>query len=195
MHVLIIDNGTLNLEQLKKVIHGSSDVISYSQIKEKTAEYFQKYDTVILSGGSAFPIVGNETILHDEISLIRNLNKPIFGICYGFELIAAAFGAELERKHNKIHGTIEMKVIESDKIFKDIPNFKVYESHRWVVKEIPDCLLALARSKDGIEAFKHKTLPIYAVQFHPEMHVDQTCGNTILQNFLSSLVSQDLENF
>lgn len=192
MKVLIIDNGTLNLEQLRKVINDSSDVISYSQIKEKPTAYFDEYTAVILSGGSTFPIVGNETILNDEISLIKNLNKPIFGICYGFELIAAAFGAELERKHNKVHGIIEMEVTQSDKVFKDIQNFNVYESHRWVVKEIPECLLALARSKDGIEAFKHKTLPIYGVQFHPEMFIDTTCGNKILLNFLSSLAPNSL---
>jgi GMP synthase (glutamine-hydrolysing) len=79
-------------------------------------------------------------------------------------------------------------VVEPDKIFVNIPNFQVFESHRWVVREPINEFKVLARSKDGVEVIKHKNKPIYAVQFHPEMFMDQTCGDECFNNFLNSVV-------
>lgn len=194
MKTLIIDNGTTYLEQLKKLIDGSIEVITYSEIVEKGNDYFEQFDVVILSGGHSFSVVGNEGILYTEMSLIKNLNKPIFGICYGFELIADTFGAKLVRMENKEHGILDIEVVKQDDIFQKIPNFKVFENHRWVVQEVSDDLLVLAKSKDGVEAIKHKTRPIYGVQFHPEMFVDQTCGNEIFNSFVASVKSTKSNN-
>jgi len=187
MKILIIDNGTSYLAQLKKLIDGLVDVISYSEIAEKNDEYFEQFNAIVLSGGHSFPVTGNETALQSEIYLIKNIHKPIFGICYGFELIAHTFGAKLEQLKNKEHGIIDIEVIQQNDIFQNILSFKVFESHRWVVQEPLDDLLVLAKSKNGVEAIKHKTYPIYAVQFHPEMFIDETCGDEIFNNFLNSL--------
>lgn len=78
-------------------------------------------------------------------------------------------------------GTISTK----DDLFLGIDKFSVYEAHRFVVRETPPELIVLAKSKDGIEAFKHISLPIYGVQFHPEMFIDQTAGKSVFENFLS----------
>lgn len=185
MIILIIDNGTSYLPQLKKLINDEVEVISYSQITKKSDDYFKHFDAVILSGGHSVPVVKNEIKLGAEVYLIKNIKKPIFGICYGFEIIASTFGANLEQMKNKEHGILDIKVVIQDDIFKNIPNFKVFESHRWVVKEMSKDLIPLARSKDGVEAIKHINLPIYGVQFHPEILVDQTCGDEIFRNFIS----------
>ena len=183
MKILVIDNGTSYLNQLKSLLSGASlDVINYSEINQANSESF---DAIILSGGHNFPVNGNEYRLEKEMNLVRNSNKPIFGICFGFELIASMFGAKLELMENKEHGILDIQVIKSDKIFLKIPNFQVFESHRWVVKKPVHDLIALAQSKDGIEAIKHRTRPIYAAQFHPEMFTDKTCGDEIFHNFLN----------
>jgi len=184
MKVLIIDNSTSYLNQLQSLLppEASHTTIDFSEIDKDTAENF---DVAILSGGHSFPVAGNENRLEKEIDFVSNYKKPIFGICFGFELIASIFGAKLEQMERKEHGVLNIEVIEPDDIFLNTPNFSVYESHRWVVREPGEQFITLAKSKDGVEAIKHKTRPIYAVQFHPEMFIDKTCGDEIFHNFLN----------
>lgn len=182
MKILVVDNGTSYLEQLKDLLSGHDFfVIRYSDIRDVRSDDF---DAIILSGGHDFPVNGNGEKLKKEIDLINTAGKPILGICFGFELIAYIFGSKLEMMRDKEHGILDIFVVEPDEIFTDIPNFKVYESHRWVIKEPAKDLIVLACSKDGIEAIKHKNKPIYGVQFHPEMFIEKTCGDEIFRNFL-----------
>lgn len=182
MKVLIIDNGTGYLNQLQSLLPlgTSHTTIAFSEIDRDAAGNF---DVAILSGGHSFPVVGNENRLKKEIDFVSNYQGPIFGICFGFELIASTFGAKLERMESKEHGVLDIEVVEPDKIFLNIPNFSVYESHRWIVRDPGEQFITLAQSKDGVEAIKHKIRPIYAVQFHPEMFIDKTCGDEIFHNF------------
>lgn len=185
MKVLLVDNGTQHLISLKRLLEQTTlTVIKYPELNPSNTKDF---DLIVLSGGPSSPTQGNETRFQKEINIIKNHPKPIFGICFGFELIAYTFGAKLQHLPKKEHGILDIQILRSDKIFQNIPNFQVFEAHRWVIKETTDKLTALASSKDGIEAIKHKTSPIYAVQFHPEMFVKKTCGEEIFQNFLASL--------
>ena len=185
MKLLIIDNGTSYLPQLLNLVGNNFYcVIKYFELDSIN---IRDYDAVVLSGGHDIPISGNEDVYKTELDLVRNLEKPIFGICFGFEIIARAFGAKLEQMPVREHGVLDIEIVEPDKIFVGIKDFQVFESHRWVVKEPIKDLLMLARSKDGIEAIKHKIRPIYAVQFHPEMFIEKTCGDEIFRNFLNIL--------
>ncbi len=183
MKILIVNNGTKHLEQLQDLLPRGTvhTTVAFSEIDKDKAESF---DLTILSGGYSFPVLGNEEKLKKEIAFITHYKKPIFGICFGFELIAFTFGAQLERMEKKERGILTVEVLEPDSIFLNISHFDVFEAHRWVVKELGSTCIALAKSKDGIEAIKHKTRPMYAVQFHPEMFVDKTCGDEIFRNFL-----------
>lgn len=182
MHILLVDNGTSYISQLKRLLSGHAfDVVKYSEISTLD---MKPYSAIILSGGHTFAVQGNGDRLKNEINLIKESDKPVFGICFGFEVIAHAYGSKLELMQSKEQGIIDITVVEPDPIFKNLPNFQVFESHRWVVKESSSELIPLARSKDGVEAVKHRSKPIYAVQFHPEMFVEKTCGDEIFFNFL-----------
>ncbi len=182
MRFLIIDNDTSYLPQIKELLSDhSSRVVDNSEIDTINPDEF---DVIILSGSHDFPVKGNEELLQDEMNLVLNCKKPIFGICFGFQVIARAFGADLELMENREEGMLDIKVMEQDKVFNGISNFRVFENHRWVVKEVPDELIPLACSKDGIEVIKHRSKPIYAVQFHPELFVEKSCGDEIFNNFL-----------
>jgi GMP synthase (glutamine-hydrolysing) len=139
---------------------------------------------VMLSGGHNFTIIGHEDLLQDEIKLIKTFKGPILGICFGFELIAHTFGAKMKELPGKENGVISINVIEKDEIFIGLDDFEVFENHRWVVDKLSDNLLALAESKDGFESIKHKDMPIYGVQFHPEMFVANKDGEKIFHNFV-----------
>lgn len=182
MKILIVDNGTSYIESLKQLLVDKTfEVIPFSELSVKKEKDF---DLFILSGGHSFPVVGNDFLLEKEIEFIRNCKKPILGICFGFELVAHVFGAVLQEMKEKEKGFIDIVVIEPDDLFLAVTNFSVFESHRWVVTSLGGTVIPLAESKDGIEVIKHKQLPIYGVQFHPEMFVEQTCGREIFNNFL-----------
>lgn len=132
MKILIVDNGTKHLRMLKKLlINIPFEIINYSDINIVQS---QKFDAVILSGGHNFPVFGNEHLLQDELNFVKKSKSKIFGICFGFQLIASAFGAELKLLQKKEHGIIDIQITSPDKIFLNIPNFRVFEGHRWVVK-------------------------------------------------------------
>jgi GMP synthase-like glutamine amidotransferase len=185
MKILIVDNGTSYLPQLITLLGDNIfHVVKYSEISFVIDNDF---DAIVLSGGHDFSVSGNEDMFRKEMDFVKNSNKPIFGICLGFEIIASAFGAKLELMEKKERGILDIQITKPDEIFVNIPNFQVFESHRWVIKDPVDEFIVLACSKDGIEAIKHKTKSIYAVQFHPEMFVEKTCGNEIFHNFLYSI--------
>ena len=185
MKILVIDNGTSYLTQLKSLVSGDDfQVVKYSKIGTVSPDNF---DVIILSGGHDLSVTGNGERPQEEIDLVKNCKRPIFGICFGFQVIAHALGAKLEPLETKVRGILDIQVTEMDEIFLNIPNFQVFESHRWVVKEPTGEMLVLASSRHGIEIFRHKTKPIYGVQFHPEMFVEKSCGDEIFYNFLNSI--------
>lgn len=179
--ILLIDNGTTLLDKLKVLIPGDEIVHKWNDVELSTVKNF---DLIVLSGSSDFSVVGNENKLKNEIDIIRNSGKPIIGICFGCELIAHAFGGKLKKMPQKESGVTEIRTISSSNIF-DRKSFKVYERHSWIIDEIPSELEILARSSHGIAAIKHKELPIYGLQFHPENLVDQTYGDEIFMNLFS----------
>ncbi|MEI6326859.1 MAG: gamma-glutamyl-gamma-aminobutyrate hydrolase family protein [Candidatus Roizmanbacteria bacterium] len=182
MKILVVNNGTRTLNELVDLLSPHQvDVVSYSDIDVNTVE---KYKAIILTGGHEFSVFGHEKLIEKEIYLIRNSKKPIFGICLGFEIIAYAFGSKLEILKNKEQGTTHINVVVPSEIFSNTNTFGAYESHRWILKEMGSDLLALAISKSGIEAIKHKHLPIYGVQFHPEKSVNKESKSNALLNFL-----------
>ena len=181
MRILLIDNETTLLTKLQALIPGDKVVRRYSSLCEADSD---SYDLVILSGGSHFPIEGNEEKLKSEIDLIKNSHRPIIGICFGCELIAYSFGSTLSRLPRKQKGIVEIEVIADPELFGGRDSFTAYENHRYTVERLPNDLVALARSDHGIEAIKHKTRHIYGLQFHPENFVEQTYGDEIFFNLL-----------
>lgn len=183
MNILIIDNGTKYLSQLTKLTSSHQVVIkNYSKIVDSDSTSF---DLIILSGGHNFSVLGNEQLFKNEFQLVQNTSTPILGICFGFELISYVYGATMLKMESKESGILELEQIQDDPIFAGISAIKVYESHRWVVTKVDENLIALAKSRDGVEVIKHKSKLIYGFQFHPEMFEDITQGNEIFANFIN----------
>jgi len=187
--VLIIDNGTIDLDQLKEILSTFQEkIIKYTDIEPEEAEDF---DLIVLTGSSSTSIIGHEINFVNEIEIIKRSSKPIIGICLGFELISVTFGAKLQETDKEKHGIYKITPIKEDKMFDGVYNYNVYEAHRWVVSEISNDSInnieALARSDKGFEIIKHNTRDIYGFQFHPEMFIDKTCGYQILKNVLNTL--------
>jgi GMP synthase (glutamine-hydrolysing) len=181
MKLLLIDNGTVLLRKLQRAIPCEVLVRTWNHLQGIP---WKEIDGVILSGGSLFEIVGNESRLRDEMNIIHEEKKFLIGICFGCELIAETFGARLEKDRVDHAGITDIQVTQPDAIFGDQQQFSVCEHHRWLVKDLPADFDILAISRHGIEIFRHKTRPIYGVQFHPEQFEKAEDGERILLNIL-----------
>jgi len=184
--ILMIDNYdsfTYNIVQYclelganLKVIR--NDELSVDEIKKLNPE------KIIISPGPSTPKEAGVSV-----DVIKKIEKPILGVCLGHQSIAYAFGGEIVRAKNLMHGkTSEIEITVKDDIFKDLPNeFTVTRYHSLVAnpKKLPECIIPTSFSKDDgeIMSLRVKDKPIYGVQFHPESIMSQY-GKELIGNFL-----------
>lgn len=112
---------------------------------------------------------------------------PILGVCLGHQSIGAAFGGDIIRAGQQMHGKTSVIYTDQKGVFADLPEeFTVNRYHSLVIDKntLPDCLEITATSEDGeIQGVRHKTLAIEGVQFHPESILTEH-GHAMLKNFL-----------
>lgn len=186
--VLMIDNYdsfTYNVVQYCRELGADlkvirNDELSIAEIKELNPE------KIILSPGPSTPDEAGVTL--DVIKEFAD-SKPIFGICLGHQSIAQAFGGEVIRAKNMMHGKTSQVVIDADtSIFKDLPNeFRATRYHSLTVKKetLPDDIIVTSHSQDDNEimSLEIKDKLVYGVQFHPESIMSEY-GYEMLDNFL-----------
>jgi anthranilate synthase component 2 len=95
---------------------------------------------------------------------------PMLGICLGHQAIGMHFGAQLVQAPKPMHGKVSKITTKVDPWFATTGRYlEVMRYHSLVLQALPEELLPLAHSKDGcLMAFRHKTLPLMGLQFHPE---------------------------
>ena len=131
----------------------------------------EKPDLVVLSPGPGRP---SDFKVPSTVAACMRRNIPVFGVCLGLQGIVEAFGGELGVLDYPQHGKpSKINVTESNSVvFKDLPeSFTIgrYHSLFALPEKFPQELKVTAMSEDDvIMAIEHKTLPICAVQFHPE---------------------------
>ncbi len=157
-----------------------NDELTVDEIKALNPE------KIILSPGPATPDEAGVTL---EVIKAFADTTPIFGICLGHQSIAQAFGGDVVRAKNMMHGKTSQVVIDKETpIFKDLPNeFRATRYHSLTVKKetLPEAIIATSHSKDDNEimSIQIKDRPIYGVQFHPESIMSEH-GHEMLDNFL-----------
>lgn len=113
---------------------------------------------------------------------------PILGVCLGHQSIGAAFGGKIVRAKEIMHGKTSLVTHRDTDVFRGLPSpFTVIRYHSLAIEResLPDCLEVTAETADGeIMGVRHKTLPIYGVQFHPESILSEH-GHDMLRNFLT----------
>ncbi len=186
--ILMIDNYdsfTYNIVQYCLELGADLKVIRNDELTVNEIDSLNP-EKIILSPGPATP---NEAGVCLEVIEYFKDKIPILGICLGHQSIAQAFGADVIRAKNMMHGkTSKIKVIENNVIFKGLPKeFTQTRYHSLTVNEetLPDVVIPTARSLDDNEimALKIKDKPIYGLQFHPESIMSEY-GYEMLDNFL-----------
>jgi anthranilate synthase component 2 len=186
--ILMIDNYdsfTYNVVQYCLELGADLKVIRNDElsIEEIKALNPQK---IIISPGPATPNEAGVTL--DAIKAFSD-TTPIFGICLGHQSIAQAFGGEVIRAKNMMHGKTSQVVVDRDTvIFKGVPKeFRATRYHSLSVNQenLPAHIIPTSYSKDDHEimSLEIEGRAIYGVQFHPESIMSEY-GYEMLDNFL-----------
>ena len=155
-----------------------NDELSLQEIKDLNPE------KIIISPGPSTPKEAGVSV-----EVIKKINRPILGVCLGHQSIAYAFGGEIIRAKNLMHGkTSNIKITKRDDIFEGLPeSFRVTRYHSLVVNpnKLPNFIIPTSYSLDDNEimSIRVKDRPIYGVQFHPESIMSEY-GKEIINNFL-----------
>ncbi|MBB6122628.1 anthranilate synthase component II [Sphingobium subterraneum] len=140
-------------------------------------------DAFLLSPGPCTP---NEAgISLDLVAACADAAKPLLGVCLGHQSIGQHFGGKVVRG-GLMHGKTSPVAHDGTGLFAGLPSpFIATRYHSLIVEDIPDCLIVNATSDDGsVMAFRHASLPIHSVQFHPES-IATEYGHEMLANFLT----------
>ncbi len=146
-------------------------------------------DLVVLSPGPGRP---RDFDLGGTVSALRERGLPIFGVCLGLQGLVEAFGGELDVLSYPMHGKPSNVRVLRGKLFLGLPEtFQAarYHSLFAVREKLPPELRVTAESEDGVVmAVEHESLPIAAVQFHPESILTRhELGLRILANAVAQL--------
>ncbi|WP_313033089.1 anthranilate synthase component II [Massilia alkalitolerans] len=113
---------------------------------------------------------------------------PILGVCLGHQAIGEAFGGNVIRAKQVMHGKTSLIAHTGEGVFKDLPSpFTVIRYHSLAIERasLPDCLEVTAWTDDGeIMGVRHKEYDIKGVQFHPESILSEH-GHALFKNFLA----------
>lgn len=114
---------------------------------------------------------------------------PILGVCLGHQSIGAAFGGNVIRAKQVMHGKTSLVTHTGAGVFKGLPSpFTVIRYHSLAIEResLPDCLEITAWTDDGeIMGVRHKEFHVEGVQFHPESILSEH-GHALLKNFLTA---------
>ncbi|MFK8031543.1 MAG: aminodeoxychorismate/anthranilate synthase component II [Gammaproteobacteria bacterium] len=190
--LLMIDNYdsfTFNLvqylQELKQDVQvHRNDTLSVDDIRR------MKPDHIVISPGPGKPVDAGISL-----EVVKQLGPtiPLLGVCLGHQVIAECFGGEVVHARRVMHGKTSMIEHDGRHVFRDLPSpFEATRYHSLVVKpdSVPDLLDINAWSldedghRDEIMGLRHRTFPVFGVQFHPEAIFTEH-GHQILHNFLA----------
>ena len=176
--LLLVDNGSVFTKDIASTLSNFDVNFEQKSFDEINHEDIGKFDSFILSGrrnnNSEMNATNSKIILH-----VINNKKKLLGICYGAEILTLTLGGTI-RKSSVIRG--EQDVISNENSLCNGKN-TVFESHSYEISKLGNSLEGIAESSNcKNEIVKHKELPIYGTQFHPEMSND---GQSMIKKFVN----------
>ncbi|HIW33476.1 MAG TPA: aminodeoxychorismate/anthranilate synthase component II [Candidatus Paenibacillus intestinavium] len=190
--ILVIDNYdsfTYNLVQYlgelgQEIVVKRNDEIDMAGIETLAPDH------IMISPGPCSP---NEAGISLEVIEHFKGIIPIIGICLGHQSIGQAFGGEVVRAEQLMHGKTSQILHDGKSLFEGLPSpFTATRYHSLIVRResLPDCLEITAQTEAGeIMGLRHKEYPIEGLQFHPESIITEH-GLRMLSNFLKLSVAK-----
>ncbi len=181
--VLVVDFGAQYAQLIARRVREArvySEIVPHSiTVKEVRAT---SPKAIILSGGPA-SVYSDGAPTFDPA--IMDLGIPIFGICYGFQVMAQSLGGSVARTGGSEYGGTTLDIVESGALMEGLPSTQdVWMSHGDSVERAPSGFTVLASTKGApIAAFEDVSRRMAGVQFHPEV-VHTAHGQRMLEHFL-----------
>jgi GMP synthase (glutamine-hydrolysing) len=193
VRVLVVNNypSRERVATLERCLQGNGAEVVSAELRDVSSRTFDSCDGVVLSGSPAM-MTHPETVsrFQHEVDAVLDSKAPMFGVCFGHQLIAHAFGAEIVKDVREVKEMVETTVLKEDQIFDGLPSSLVLMESRYeVVKSLPDGFSLLARSVTSrIATMKHPNRLLYGVQFHPERFTkSHPEGDRVMGNFVRML--------
>lgn len=186
MRTLLIDNHdsyTYNLFQLIAEVTGTEPVVLANDDRELASADPGTFGSIVISPGPGRPQRAADTGY--AAAFLARAGVPVLGVCLGHQLIAHEAGALVGPAPAPRHGHLSTVRHDGDPLFAGVPReFTAVRYHSLCVREpLPPGLVPLARAEDGVlMALRHRTLPRWGVQFHPES-VATEFGRLLVANF------------
>lgn len=190
--ILVIDNYdsfTWNLVQYLGELGADplvrrNDEISVAEVARLAPE------RIVISPGPCTPAEAGISV-----DVVRELGSgtPLLGVCLGHQAIGAAYGGRVVPARRLMHGKTSSVAHRGTGVFRDLPSpFRVtrYHSLQLERESLPEVLEIDAWTaeegwEDEIQAVRHRELPVFGVQFHPESIASEN-GRDLLRNFLEA---------
>ncbi|MFJ1569437.1 aminodeoxychorismate synthase component I [Streptomyces erythrochromogenes] len=186
MRTLLVDNYdsfTYNLFHYLAEVNGQEPEVIRNDDPAWREGLLDAFDNVVLSPGPGTPHRPADFGLCARIAEEGRL--PVLGVCLGHQGMALAHGAEVGPAPEPRHGRTSLVRHDGTGLFEDIPDpLEVVRYHSLAVTSLPPALEAIAHSADDgvVMALRHRTLPLWGVQFHPES-IGTGSGHRLLANF------------
>jgi GMP synthase (glutamine-hydrolysing) len=180
--VLIFDFGAQYGQLIARRVREQNvfcQIVRHDLSAERVAEL--KPRGIILSGGPASVYAPGAPRCDPKVF---DLGVPVLGICYGLQLVCHQLGGEVKPATSREFGRAECHVVEADGLLAGVPaDTVVWMSHGDQVQAGGDFLPLATTPTCPMAAARHRSRPVYGVQFHPEVsHTPE--GGRILRNFL-----------
>ena len=187
MKTLLIDNYdsfTFNLYQLIAEVNRIPPIVIRNDSASWDEVKHLDFDNIVISPGPGRP--ENPADFGICKDAILEANVPIMGVCLGHQGICHHLGGEVDYADEVMHGRPSDITHTSEDIFRHIPSpYSAIRYHSLYVTKLPEDMEKLAWTEDGmIMGAKHKTRPIWSVQFHPES-IKTEYGHQLFENFRS----------
>jgi len=185
--VLLIDNYDSFVHNLARYVRELGEPTAVHRNDAITIEEIAALapSHIIVSPGPCTP---REAGISNDVILKLGPQVPILGVCLGHQCLAAALGGQVVRAGRPRHGKTSPIHHSGEGIFTGVPSpFQATRYHSLIVagEGLPACLEVMARTSEGeIMALRHRSFPLWGVQFHPEAVLTEH-GYLLLRNFLS----------
>ena len=158
------------------------EIIQYNEISDNEEKLIQS-DGIIISPGQGDP---SYYVQYHKSLMVHYTKKPVLGVCLGHQIISLLFGGKTFNLATPRHGVqTTLKSISNEELFKEIganPQVGLYHSH--AVHDIGnDLIITAIDDQNVVMGIKHKTYPIYGIQFHLESFLTPL-GHKIIKSFI-----------
>jgi len=193
VRVLVVNNypSRERVVTLENCLKQNGAEVEPVELERVSAAKFDSSDGVVLSGSPAMLSEERKrSKFQPEVDAVLESKAPILGVCFGHQLLALAFGAEVVKDSRHVLEMVKTTVLKGDPLFDGLPrSLMLMESRYEIVKSLPEGFSLLAKSATSrIATMKHSTRLLYGVQFHPERFTkEHPEGDAVVGNFVRML--------